>query len=141
MAHAIPTEHSQFLVAVASWAGICNQLVVNNSLFQVELLNAKGTMGYEYFTSYNAPWEADTCQPVVATTGMYEAAVNITWLDARQRTKVMFDLLLTTLAWSTVHDIYKRHFSTEAGGLGGVTPELCQSLVFPRADSWFGSGC
>ena len=131
MVHLIPKVHSQLPVALASWAGSCNKHVVKESLFQVEPLKIKGTMEDGELTSFKAPWETDKCQQAVATTGLYEAAVNITWLDARQRTKIPFDFPMTKPAWSTVYDIYVRQFSKEGSGLGGVTPNSASRLYFP----------
>ena len=99
--------------------------------FRLSLWKPSGQTGDGELTSYKAPWETDKCQHAVATTGLYEAAVNITWLDARQRTKIPFDLPMTKSALSAVHNIYERQFSKEAGGLGGVTPNAASRLYFP----------
>lgn len=133
--------HSQFLVAFASWAGTCIQPVVNNALFQVERLKAKGTVGYGELTSDNAPGDTDTCQHAVANTGLYEAAVNITWLDARQRTKIPFDVPMTKLAGLAARAIYKRRFSVCSRRAWWRDPKLCPSFVGTSADARGCSGC
>jgi hypothetical protein len=62
---------------------------------------------------------------------LYEAAVNVTWLDAQKKQKLSFDFPMERPGWSTVTEIYERQFSKHASGLGGVTPGGPTRLHFP----------
>jgi len=64
---------------------------------------------------------------------LYEAAVNICWLDALQQAKLPFDLPMGRPAWSTVHQIFEMQVSKNANGLGGLTPGSATRIYFPVA--------
>jgi len=131
MCHIIPEVHAKLPVALASCVGSCNEHVVRPRLFEVRPLSIKGVVGEGEMTTFKAPWDARQCKQSVATTGLYEAAVNVTWLDARQLTRIPFKFPMNKPAWSTVYDIYERQFSAQANGLGGVTPNAVSRLYFP----------
>ena len=100
MQHIIPKVKQTLPQALAAWAG-------NTALYEVQPLAIKDKISDGEITSFKAPWETSKCLQAVATTGLYEAAVNICWLDA-QKTKLPFDLPMERPAWSTVYTIYER---------------------------------
>ena len=131
MQHIIPKVKQTLPQALAAWAGTCNSGVVKSALYEVQPLAIKDKISDGEITSFKAPWETQKCLQAVATTGLYEAAVNICWLDAQKTKKLPFDLPMERPAWSTVYTIYERQFSKTANGLGGVTPDSAPRLYFP----------
>ena len=108
MQHIIPKVKQTLPQALAAWAGTCNAGVVNTALYEVQPLAIKDKISDGEISSFKAPWETSKCLQAVATTGLYEAAVNICWLDAQRKTKLPFDLPMERPAWSTVYTIYER---------------------------------
>ena len=114
MRHIIPQVIQKLPEALASRAGSCNAHVISDCVYQVQPLAIKAKIGDGEISSYKDPWSSEICLHAVTTTGLYEAAVNICWLDALQQAKLPFDLPMDRPAWSTVHQVYEIHFSKNA---------------------------
>ena len=113
--------------------GDCNSHVVNQNVWQVPPLaiKATGTAADGELTSFKAPWDATQCKHAVATTGLYEAACNIFWLDSCHVTRIPFEFPATRVAWCLVYDLQDRLFSEKALGIAGVTANASNRLHFP----------
>jgi hypothetical protein len=131
MRHIIPEVVTKLPEALASWAGSSNSHVISANLYEVQPLAIKESVAEGELATFKAPWQTSQCLQSVETTGLYEAAVNVTWLDAQKKLKLPFDFPMERPGWSTVHEIYERQFSKHASGLGGVTPGGPTRLYFP----------
>ena len=132
MQHLIPHVQRNLPHALGPWAGSYNSHVAKEFLHEVQ---PQASVDQGELTSFKAPWETEKCLQAVATTGLYEAAVDVLWLQARKLTQVPFGLPLHTPSWSTVREMYERQVSKEAGGLGGVTSTSSPRLYSPSVSS------
>ena len=85
MQHIIPKVKQTLPQALAAWAGTCNSGVVQTALYEVQPLAIKDKISDGEITSFKAPWETQKCLQAVATTGLYEAAVNICCFNAQRK--------------------------------------------------------
>ena len=85
MQHIIPKVKQTLPQALSALAGTCNSGVVKSALYEVQPLAIKDKISDGEITSFKAPWETQKCLQAVASTGLYEAAVNICWLDAQKK--------------------------------------------------------
>ena len=133
MRHLIPEVHKELPEALASWSGTANAHLVKDKIYEVPPLSIKGTLEEGELSTFKEPWNSTRCVEAVSTTGLYEAALNVIWLDARQTQRLPFTLPMNRPSWSLVVELYNRQFSQNASGLGGVTPDAPTRLFFPVA--------
>ena len=133
MRHLIPEVHKELPEALASWSGTANAHLVKDKIYEVPPLSIKGTLEEGELPTFKEPWNSTRCVEAVSTTGLYEAALNVIWFDARQTQRLPFTLPMNRPSWSLVVELYNRQFSQNASGLGGVTPDAPTRLFFPVA--------
>ena len=101
------------------------------TLFDEQPLQIKDKLADGELSTFRAPWQRAQCLMAVKSTGLYEAACNLFWLDVRATQRLPFDLPVVRPSWGIVHEVFERTFSKSASGLGGVTPGSSTRLFFP----------
>ena len=82
----------------------------------------------DIMVSYRAAWEIREAQTALTSTGIYEAAVNVLWLNPFHLNETARTILGDTPQWSHIQDIVKLHFARAASRGEPRAPSM---LVFP----------
>ena len=108
MRHLIPEVHKELPKDLASWSGTANAHLVKDKIYEVPPLSIKGTLEEGELSTFKEPWNSTRCVEAVSTTGLYEAALNVIWLDGRQTQRLPFTLPMNRPSWSLVVELYNR---------------------------------
>jgi hypothetical protein len=127
--HVMQVVHDELPSALRSAVGAANAMP--ETLFDVQPLQIKDTLADGELSTFKPPWQRAQCLMAIKSTGLYEAACNLFWLDCRSAHRLHFDLPVARPSWATVHEVFERMFSTSASGFGGVTPGSSTRLYFP----------